>query len=132
MCQFVKAHRCSGITIAILQRLRIAACRRDAAASPETGAVVFEELSALPVPRVVSTRGAGDSFVAGAAWQLCQRGAGAHASAAEAAEHTDEDVVAVRAAIEAGLRAARLNLGSFAAISEEMAPELLVSPPSAS
>ena len=107
--------------------------RRDAAASPETGAVVFEELSALPVPRVVSTRGAGDSFVAGAAWQLCQRGAGAHASAARAApEHTDEDVAAVRAAIEAGLRAARLNLGSFAAISEEMAPELLLSPSSAS
>jgi sugar/nucleoside kinase (ribokinase family) len=83
--------------------------------------VVYEEHPAIPVPRVVSTRGAGDCFVAGAAWALARAPPPRGAEGA-----TDEADEAVRAAVRAGLRAAHLCVMSEEAVPEQLAAERLL------
>ena len=66
----------------------------------------YEELPAIPIDNIVSTRGAGDAFVAAAAWAL----------SATAPQMTDDSSAGVRAAVHCGLRAARLALQTDAAV----------------
>jgi len=86
------------------------AARRSSGLDAE---VCFEELPALAAT-VKSTRGAGDSFVAGAAWGLLR---------APTLDLADTDTV--RAALRAGLRAAQLTVQSDAAISVEVSADRL-------
>ena len=77
--------------------------------------VTVEELAALPPSRLVSTRGAGDCFVAGVVAGLVgvaglEAGGGAGA---------------VRDAVRCGLRAARLSLESEAAVPAELCASVL-------
>ena len=101
-------------------------------APPAKAAVVFEELPAVPVSSVVSTRGAGDSFVAGAAWSLSRGTPAAPADRATAAAAAMPsgggvlaDDVAVREALRCGLRAASLALQTDAAVPAELHAPLL-------
>ena len=80
--------------------------------------VAYEELPALAVSTVLSTRGAGDAFVAGAVWALT--------AALTAAPDALEDAT-VRAAIHCGLRAARLALLTEAAVPTDLSPDLVAS-----
>lgn len=80
------------------------------------GEVTVESMESLHVEHVVSTRGAGDCFVAGAA-ALLQRAAVQGADPASSA--------AVRAAVHAGLRAARLSVLSTEAVPHELCPEAI-------
>lgn len=92
------------------------------------GGVCFEELTPLPA-RVRSTRGAGDTFVAGAAWGLLQavrRSAeGRGTGGASVARVDPYDADAVRAALRAGLKAAQLTVESEAAVAETLSSQEL-------
>lgn len=73
----------------------------------------FELFEAPFVDNLVDTRGAGDCFVAGACWALLNRDAATC------------DTAAVRAALRAGLQAARLTVLSEEAVSRELCHERL-------
>jgi sugar/nucleoside kinase (ribokinase family) len=90
------------------------------------GEVCFEELTPLPA-RVLSTRGAGDTFVAGAAWGLLQavRRGGRVTGGASVARVDPYDADAVRAALRAGLKAAQLTVESEAAVANTLSPQEL-------
>jgi len=101
---------------------------RSSRAFGPAGEVSFEVL-APPSARVKSTRGAGDTFVAGVAWGLLRgvtRPAGAGGVAEPAprgnfARRIDPyDHEVVRAALRAGLRAAQLTVESDAAVAETL------------
>ena len=62
----------------------------------------------------LSTRGAGDCFVAGAVWRLARAGG------------ASSDEANVRAAVRAGLRAARLNVLSEDAVPPSLSAEELL------
>ena len=71
----------------------------------------------MAVEELVSTRGAGDCFVAGAAWRLATASRG-EAGSAEV----------VRAAVRAGLRCAWLNVQGEEAVPPSLRPEDLLEP----
>jgi len=77
------------------------------------GDVEMEEHSAIQVDRVVSTRGAGDCFVAGASWHLAQAG------------QRPADTSTTRAAVFSGLRAAHLSILSEDAVPAALSPDKL-------
>jgi pseudouridine-5'-phosphate glycosidase/sugar/nucleoside kinase (ribokinase family) len=96
---------------------------RAARAFGPGGEVYFEELRALPA-HVRSTRGAGDTFVAGVVWGLLQAvrpsTEGSGVGGASLARVDPYDAGAVRAALRAGLKAAQLTVESEAAVAETL------------
>eukprot|EP00316_Scyphosphaera_apsteinii_P011744 CAMPEP_0119327352 /NCGR_PEP_ID=MMETSP1333-20130426/70585_1 /TAXON_ID=418940 /ORGANISM="Scyphosphaera apsteinii, Strain RCC1455" /LENGTH=431 /DNA_ID=CAMNT_0007335925 /DNA_START=263 /DNA_END=1558 /DNA_ORIENTATION=+ len=105
-----------------------------AASESETGnhaGMVFESLPA-PLAAVRNTRGAGDSFVAGAVWGLLNAHSLAQSSYPATKQHTPPmcSVQAVRDALRSGLIAAKLTVESELAVSEELCAAALADCPS--
>ena len=89
--------------------------------------VLFEELPALEVDSIKSTRGAGDSFVAGAAWALSTAPTSTAPSMFRVITQDDErHDERVRAAIRCGLRAARLALLTDGAVPVDLSPAAMM------
>ena len=84
-------------------------------AAAAEGGVVWEELPAATAS-VTSTRGAGDSFVAGAAWALVQQAVDGKAASS---------APTMRRAVHAGLQAAWLTVQTDAAVSTALCPEAM-------
>jgi sugar/nucleoside kinase (ribokinase family) len=98
------------------------------AAPGSSSDVLFEELPALEVDSITSTRGAGDSFVAGAAWALITAPTSTAPSTFRVTQDDERDDERVRAAILCGLRAARLALQTEGAVPVDLSPAAIMAP----
>jgi pseudouridine-5'-phosphate glycosidase/sugar/nucleoside kinase (ribokinase family) len=98
------------------------------AAPGSSSDVLFEELPALEVDSISSTRGAGDSFVAGAAWALITAPTSTAPSTFRVTQDDERHDERVRAAILCGLRAARLALQTEGAVPIDLSPAAIMAP----
>jgi len=98
------------------------------AAPGSSSDVLFEELPALEVDSISSTRGAGDSFVAGAAWALITAPTSTAPSTFRVTQDDERHDERVRAAILCGLRAARLALQTEGAVPVDLSPAAIMAP----
>lgn len=98
------------------------------AAPGSSSDVLFEELPALEVDSITSTRGAGDSFVAGAAWALITAPTSTAPSTFRVTQDDERHDERVRAAILCGLRAARLALQTEGAVPVDLSPAAIMAP----
>jgi pseudouridine-5'-phosphate glycosidase/sugar/nucleoside kinase (ribokinase family) len=98
------------------------------AAPGSSSDVLFEELPALEVDSISSTRGAGDSFVAGAAWALITAPTSTALSTFRVTQDDERHDERVRAAILCGLRAARLALQTEGAVPIDLSPAAIMAP----
>jgi pseudouridine-5'-phosphate glycosidase/sugar/nucleoside kinase (ribokinase family) len=98
------------------------------AAPGSSSDVLFEELPALEVDSITSTRGAGDSFVAGAAWALITAPTSTAPSTFRVTQDDERHDERVRAAILCGLRAARLALQTEGAVPIDLSPAAIMAP----
>jgi pseudouridine-5'-phosphate glycosidase/sugar/nucleoside kinase (ribokinase family) len=98
------------------------------AAPGSSSDVLFEELPALEVDSITSTRGAGDSFVAGAAWALITAPTSTAPSTFRVTQDDERYDERVRAAIHCGLRAARLALQTEGAVPIDLSPAAMMAP----
>ena len=98
------------------------------AAPGSSSDVLFEELPALEVDSISSTRGAGDSFVAGAAWALITAPTSTAPSTFRVTQDDERYDERVRAAIHCGLRAARLALQTEGAVPIDLSPAAMMAP----
>ena len=98
------------------------------AAPGSSSDVLFEELPALEVVSITSTRGAGDSFVAGAAWALITAPTSTAPSTFRVTQDDERHDERVRAAILCGLRAARLALQTEGAVPIDLSPAAMMAP----
>jgi pseudouridine-5'-phosphate glycosidase/pseudouridine kinase len=98
------------------------------AAPGSSSDVLFEELPALEVDSISSSRGAGDSFVAGAAWALITAPTSTAPSTFRVTQDDERHDERVRAAILCGLRAARLALQTEGAVPIDLSPAAIMAP----